>query len=233
MAIHGAQNLTQNARKPAEPGPEGGSVYFVDDFGKSKRSPQNGIKRADDSSVYFADDFGRAKKLMAELIGLGVVLRADDGKLAYDAPAGAITDDLLARMRTDRDGLLAILAGLADDPVAAHGDRFETTIVCPFCRGRDLVDDAGGLRCGRCRALAWIDTAGGGLVRADYAEAEFIDFDDVPSCSSCGRWCDFMTLADSWKCSRCDPEADSRRRRTLRVLSAVERARKRSVVRDP
>jgi len=302
MPIHDAQNLTQYPQNPAGSGPGGGSVYFV-------------------------HDLGRAKTLLAELQSAGVVLSVEGNRLAFDAPADVLTDDLLARMRAERDGLLSILRGgdpaepvaepvaaggdhdgvadsrprvvhLKRDPfdvridraskwgnpfrIGADGDRAEvirkyrawvvgqaelmaalgelrgkrlgcwcsplpchgdvlaelaavadpvvaTSIRCPFCDGIDLVDDPGGLRCSSCRALAWVATAEGGLARHDVAGIVVIDPDLVPICPSCRRWCDVMTLAESWRCSSCDPETDDRRRRTLRAVGLVNRSRGRSV----
>ncbi len=51
-----------------------------------------------------------AGELLAELRALGVELSIDaDGRLAYDAPEGAIGDDLLGRMRAERDEVIECL----------------------------------------------------------------------------------------------------------------------------
>jgi hypothetical protein len=47
--------------------------------------------------------------LLAELRAADVRLWVDGDRLAYDAPPGVMTDDRLARLRADRDGLLAML----------------------------------------------------------------------------------------------------------------------------
>ncbi len=47
--------------------------------------------------------------LLKELQLFGVLLFIDDGRLAFDAPDGVMTADRLARLRADRDGLLALL----------------------------------------------------------------------------------------------------------------------------
>jgi hypothetical protein len=311
MPIHDAQNLAQYPQNPVGSGPGVGSVYFV-------------------------DGFARAESLLAELQAAGVVLSVEGDRLAFDAPAGVLTDDLFARMRADRDGLLAMLAGVPVDsvadepegsggdhggvtdsrprvvhlkrepfdvridraskwgnpfrigpdgdraavirkyrawvvgqaelmaalpelrgkvlgcwcaPAACHGDVLAdlaealgdsaepvaipgpvvtTSIRCPFCDGIDLTDAPGGLRCSSCRALAWVATDEGGLARRD-AAGDAMDPDLVPICRGCGRWCDVMTLAESWRCSRCDPEAEERRRRTLRVIGLVNRSPGRTV----
>ena len=183
-----------------------------------------------------------ADGLLAELRGLGVVLSAQGDRLAFDAPAGVLGDDLLGRMRAERDRLLVALrseasAVVADpehhgDPRPEHqGDPGPVSLRCPWCGPEELIDEPGGLRCPRCGRLAWLDAPGGGLVRADHPDEsiELVDPDGVPICSACGRWCDVVTLAEVWRCSVCDPEADLRRRRTARVIELQNRSRRRAV----
>jgi hypothetical protein len=200
------QNLTQNPQNPSGSGAGGGFEYFE-------------------------DGSRRVETLMAELSGLGVVLRIDGDRLAFDAPEGVLVGDLLARVRADRAGLVAMLSRAVDPPAAdpAPSDR-APSIRCP-CGGFDLADDPGGLRCRSCRSIAWAATADGGLVRRDVVDegSVVIDPGEVPICPGCGRWCDVMTMAEAWRCSRCDPEADERRRRTLRVIGLVNRSRGRTV----
>jgi ribosomal protein S27AE len=307
MAFQGGENLTQNTQNGLGAGVPVGFEYFE-------------------------DDSGRVKSLLAELQSGGVVLSIKGDQLVFDAPAKAMTDDLLARLRADRAGLVEALRVPADQvgddrgddrggdpptsssgrpkvvhlkrdpfdvridraskwgnpfrigpdgdraevirkyrawvveqadlmaalpelrgkvlgcwchPSSCHGDvlaelvaaldRAEpaddpdpivtSSIKCPFCESIDLADDPGGLWCGSCHSLSWVATDEGGLARRDVAEIELVDPDLVPICPSCRRWCDVMTLAESWRCSKCDPEADDRRRRTFRVLSLVSRSR--------
>lgn len=54
-----------------------------------------------------------------------------------------------------------------------------------------------------------------------------IDPTEIPRCEGCGDLCDVMTLADVWKCLRCDPEAEARRRRTATLLADAARIRRR------
>ena len=58
---------------------------------------------------YCEDDSERVKKLIAELRALGVVLSFDGGQLGFDAPAGVMTTERLARLRADRDAVIAAL----------------------------------------------------------------------------------------------------------------------------
>lgn len=139
--FHDAENLTQYPHNQADKGRPVGSVDIV-------------------------DDLRRAKSLLAELQLVGVVLSIDGDHLAFDAPVGAITDDLLGRMRTDRDGLLELLRSRCGDAVDVSIDvspRNEPELIglgpgwrCPWCcRGDRLADDADGWRCLRCDRLAW------------------------------------------------------------------------------
>jgi ribosomal protein S27AE len=203
------------------------------------QNTQNGLgARGPMGFEYFEDDSGRVKSLLAELQSAGVILRIDGDRLAFDAPSGVITDKLMGRMRADRAGLVEALRVPVDhggdpaEPVADASAIVTSSIKCPFCESIDLADDPAGLRCGSCHSVAWIVTAEGGLARRDVAEIDLVDPDLVPVCPSCRRWCDVMTMAEVWHCSRCDPEADDRRRRTFRVIGLVSRSRGRSVQRD-
>ena len=76
-----------------------------------------------------------------------------------------MTDELLARVRGCRDGLIALLNGVvvpAADPVESPSGAS-----CPFCQSELLEDVECGWRCCNCKRLAWVWTAGGGIVRAD------------------------------------------------------------------
>lgn len=103
--------------------------------------------------------------LLSELKSAGVSLFIEDGRLAFDAPGGSMSDELLARVRAERDGLIAILAGLvvplADPVVILSGAS------CPFCRSESLEDVERGWLCQNCKRLAWVWLPGGGIVRAD------------------------------------------------------------------
>ena len=107
-----------------------------------------------------------AVELLCELRALGVVLSIDgDGRLAYDAPARVISDDLLARMRAERVNLLVALAEL-DGPeylLPIPGVR------CPWCQsGEQLIVHDAGLRCDNCGREAW-RFEGEAIVRCDFA----------------------------------------------------------------
>ena len=58
----------------------------------------------------------RVQILFSELQSAGVSLRIEDGRLAFDAPGDAMTDELLARIRAERDGLLALLRADKAEP---------------------------------------------------------------------------------------------------------------------
>ena len=52
-----------------------------------------------------------ARKLLADAKRVGIILSANGGRLAFDAPAGAMTPDLRARLVACKAELLAVLAG--------------------------------------------------------------------------------------------------------------------------
>lgn len=55
-----------------------------------------------------------------------------------------------------------------------------------------------------------------------------LDPNEIPKCRICNDLCDTQTLDDAWHCSRCAPESDERRKRTLRWLAMATRIRDRT-----
>ncbi len=67
------------------------------------------------NSVDFVDDLAESKKLFRRLASLGVILtKAADGRLAFDAPAGVLSDDLIDLMRARRDDLLELVESIEE-----------------------------------------------------------------------------------------------------------------------
>lgn len=162
--------------------------------------------------------------LLSDLAAADVRLSVDGaGQLAIDAPAHVLTDDLLSRIRSMRDALIAKMPNRmpSDEPKTELG-----TVRCPFCGGVEFDDRDAGLLCVECLQLAWLNDAGG-LVRADWAEVEMegVPWSSVPCCSACGGCCDRQTVAGSWYCSRCDPLADRREKQAAKVLQFVQRSK--------
>ena len=100
--------------------------------------------------------------ILARCDALGVVLSiAPGGGLAFDGPADAMDDRLLAELRNHRAELVAMLS----DGVGIQSPL----ILCPWCRlGDRLVEDPEGLRCDRCGRAAW-RLVGDAIERVDYA----------------------------------------------------------------
>ena len=111
-----------------------------------------------------------ASVLLDELRGLGVVLSLQGDRIAFDAPSGALNDDLLARLRAGRDGLLKILSPESqknpterqaqgeDGDAACKAKQTEgRSSCCLWCGSSDLVDDLKGVRCNQCDRVNWID----------------------------------------------------------------------------
>ncbi len=132
-------------------------------------------------------------ELLAHLRSVGVVLSIDaDGRLAYDAPDVALTSDLLARMRAERDGLLAlvdrnqeraaIIELYRDDVVVPKPERLApmTGVYCPWCRSAgDLVEIVDGLHCLNCNRRAWHLDSDGAIVRCDWLEPRLLEIPAV------------------------------------------------------
>lgn len=113
-------------------------------------------------------------ELLAELRALGVVLSIGaGGRLAYDAPVGVIGDDLLGRMRAERDGLLA---ALASEHIGPEYVAPMPGVICPWCRsGERLLEYSKGLQCDRCDRVAF-RFEGDSIVRADWVELIEVDW---------------------------------------------------------
>ena len=102
--------------------------------------------------------------ILARCDALGVVLSiAPGGGLAFDGPADAMDDGLLAELRNHRAELVAMLCGVAD------GVGIQSPLIlCPWCRlGDGLAEDPEGLRCDRCGRAAW-RLVGDAIERVDY-----------------------------------------------------------------
>ena len=112
-----------------------------------------------------------AESLWRELRALGVVLSIDEhGRLTYDAPDGVLAGDAIDRIKNHRDALLGMLkgdAGKERSEVADGGpEPMPPGWICPWCRGRRLVDNHRGCRCWNCGRQAWV-FVGRSIVRAD------------------------------------------------------------------
>lgn len=149
-----------------------------------------------------------------------------DGELSPEAAERLVSDAMLGAEGAAPDPVPIAEAATVDAGGGADREPAARGIGCPWCGPVELLDDPEGLRCGRCERLAWL-AVGRSIVRADCLDddLEGLAPEDVPTCPSCGRWCDVETVAGAWRCSRCDPQAEARRRRTLRILARVERGR--------
>lgn len=139
------------------------------------------------SSVNYVDGSVQVEKLLAHLRSVGVFLSLDgDGRLAFDAPADVLTNDLLSKMRAHRDGLWALVEQEEERAAIVEFDggpsRVEPPMVeraylepmcgiyCPWCRSdAHLFEHGSGLRCDNCGREAW-RFEGEVIVRADWVE---------------------------------------------------------------
>lgn len=130
-----------------------------------------------------------AAELLAECQARRIILQAHGGQLDIDAPAGILTPELLARLRTCKAELLAMLQPQAlpgGDPHGADGPQDLQPLDGDAAEWLELTDPDGR----RC------------LVRSDAAGCEVIDLQPCPVCGCLERWQD---LAGGWHCERCEP----------------------------
>lgn len=134
------------------------------------------------------------ESLFSRFINSGVILsKSAAGRLLIDAPAGMLTNDIVAEVQAHRDDLLALVeqwneraaimeydGGLAredaermalsdvlDTPSSPEYLPEEPGWLCPWCRRGDrLIEADDGLRCGRCDRQAFLQV-GNQIVRAD------------------------------------------------------------------
>jgi hypothetical protein len=97
-----------------------------------------------------------------------------------------------------------------------------TTIRCPWCHGKRLIDGCSGLWCDECERLAWFDTPTGGVMRADFAGVEPID--PPTSCPICGGSVFSWNCRGDALCVNCAPQ----HRRSREMLARTVRLRART-----
>jgi hypothetical protein len=99
---------------------------------------------------------------------------------------------------------------------------------CHHCGSGGLSDceDPPGIRCDACGMLVWLDD-GQSLRRVGWHDHDWaaIDPNDVPTCETCGRLCDTLTVDDAWLCSRCDSVATIGRRKIERLMQQAKSIR--------
>ena len=122
-------------------------------------------------------------ELLADCNAHGIRLAlADGGGLEIDAPQGALTPDLIGRLKAHKGELLAILR-----PAVAPG-RVTTT---PAAREAEPAESRPGAV---PEAIRWEDC-----------------LDPPDPCPECGTLELWQTLSGNWRCLRCDPPIVARR----------------------
>ncbi len=101
-------------------------------------------------------------KLLADLKRAGVVLSIDGGRLLFDAPAGAMTPDLLAAVKARKPELLAVLTG------DYLGAAFALLVTIPDPQRREALAEAFDERAGICQH-------GGGMSRGEAERQAYIE----------------------------------------------------------
>ncbi len=133
---------------------------------------------------------------------------------------------LLVGLFVDYLPSVAPLPQKPNDVNDAPDDDLDSTVNCGFCGSNDVLDESLGLRCDSCGHLAWIDVDGA-LTRAGWHDHDDRSMapSDLPVCPSCGELCDTQTCDDEWHCSQCSANAETRRKRTKRLLENAKRIR--------
>jgi hypothetical protein len=168
---------------------------------RAQNPKKSGASVPEVGSVDIAYGFVGAEKLLSELRSRGVKLSIDpSGGLAFNASKGVMTNRIMERIRAKLEDLVALLerlderaaimehdGGMDRDSADRHAwadvvdrafkhvdapEEMPVGAICPWCKGRRLIDDPGGCRCWDCRRLAWV-RIGESIVRADYEEFDF------------------------------------------------------------
>lgn len=84
---------------------------------------------------------------------------------------------------------------------------------CIWCGSDRLVDTGISICCEACERRVWEFTDNGGLIRPGFEDFDDISPDEVPVCPRCKLYCDTESAMGTWRCSRCGPATDVRRRR--------------------
>ncbi len=146
--------------------------------------PQNSVVTLPEGNcAYIADTSERVRKLFDDLKSKGVVVSiAPDGRLSVDGPELVMTDDLLDRVRADRDGLLALV------------ELFEERAA--------IVEHDGGLSRDDAERLAWSDVVEPSESRAVSIGPERVEMPEGVYCPYC-RGQSFYAVPVGSVCARC------------------------------
>ncbi len=125
-----------------------------------------------------------AIELFAELRSIGVRLSIDpDGRVAYDAPVGVMTDDILGRMRSHRDGLLALCEQIEKRAAIMEFDGGMTRVDAERMVMAEVVGESSD-----CRSLVPVPALMPDGVHCPHCHRK--TYHDVPVgwlCADCGR----------------------------------------------
>ncbi len=170
--------------------------------------------------------------VLTDLSDRGIVISLAGDSLAYDAPPDTLTDADVAILRRYKPEIMDHLRSHhrttdepEPEPVTEPPQPAPSGPTCQFCGSADLFDsdDPEGIRCDGCGHLTWIG------VESSLRKVGWHDHDlgamapeDIPACDQCSRLCDTELVSGDWRCSRCDPRSNVRRRETNRLLKLAE-----------
>ena len=139
--------------------------------------------------------------LLNDLSARGVLLALDGDSLDIDAPVGVLADADIESLRSAKPDIIRLLRLAEGLPV----DDDDSVV--------EMLPQQNGLRI--AEGLPVDDEA------AIVLAMDEVDAGDVPVCATCGSHCDTESIMGTWRCSACDPGAESRRCNTERWLRAA------------
>ncbi|MEX1026419.1 MAG: hypothetical protein WD049_00205 [Candidatus Paceibacterota bacterium] len=167
--------------------------------------------------------------LLAGLIHRGVAIAVDGLDLKIEAPRGVVTDELLTSLRAAKPRLVDLLTCPSCGPLPiVWPPELVPRGYCQRCSRRlfgDPVQPAWSLPEGSpADVKRWQE--GETKAEAEHDDQFELDPNGVKCCFDCDRFCDTETIGGAWRCSRCDPDAELRRRTTeelCRVAASIRR----------
>lgn len=165
--------------------------------------------------------------LVAGLVHRGVAIGFDGHDLKVEAPRGIVTGELLTSLRAAKPRLVDLLTCPSCGPLPiVWPPELAPRGYCSKCSRRLFGDPVKPATSLPEQLPIDVKRSQDGETEAEAGELFELNPDGVTCCPDCDRFCDTETAAGTWRCSRCDPEAELRRRTTselCRVAASIRR----------